>query len=131
MPKRPTRIVMIESPYNLPGVSRDDCVRYALWCCHDSAVNRREAPLASHLFYTQFLPEDKESRAYGLACRDLVARATVAAVARYVDLGETGGMYRDVDCTAVVETRRLPADLLARYKAGERPRGTLVCVGAS
>jgi len=114
--------IMIESPYSA-ACGRAECIRYALWCCVDSE-RRGEAPMASHLFFTQFIPEDKDGRERGLACRDVWARAACAVVVRYVDLGTTLGMFRDVDCTARVETRMLPDDLRDRWQSGEWPQGS-------
>lgn len=121
---RPMNIVIVESPFSHPTRTRDECVRYAQFAVLD-CLQRGEAPFASHLFYATVLPEDRESREMGLACRDRIACATGGIVARYVDLGTTPGMFRAVDCTAVVEERRLPGDLLLRWDRGERVRGSL------
>jgi hypothetical protein len=116
---------MVESPYNTPKHDRSACVRYALWCCHDTQRNYNQVAIASHLTFTQWIPETKEGRELGLACRDLLAKSTLAMVARYTDLGETPGMYRDVDCTATVLSRKLPPDLWARWLAVEWPEGSV------
>ena len=120
----PMNIIIIESPFSHPTRTRDECVRYAQFAILD-CLRRGEAPFASHLFYTTVLPEDRESREMGLACRERIACATGGIVARYVDLGTTPGMFRAADCTATVEERRLPGDLLLRWDRGERVRGSL------
>jgi hypothetical protein len=120
-----SRLVMVESPFSSKEHSREECVRYALWCCADATARGECVAMASHLFYTLFLPEDKDSRALGLECRDFVAKATMAAVVRYLDLGVTQGMFRDVDCTAVVEERRLIGHYREDWLAGLWPPGSL------
>ena len=120
-----SRFVMLESPYVTSGYSREQCVRYALWCCYDSLVNHHECQIASHLFWTQFLPEDQKSRELGLAARDFLARVSHATTVRYVDLGKTVGMFRDVDCTRPIEERRLPTALLKFWVSGQYPKGSL------
>jgi hypothetical protein len=121
---KPSRITFAESPYNHPNLSRSECVRYALWACVDS-TSRGDAVFASHLFYTLFLSEDPMCREWGLLCRDFLARRTMALIARYVDIGETPGMFRDVDCTAVVEDRKLEGEALAGWQEGRWPEGSL------
>lgn len=123
------QIVMVETPFNTPAHTRDDCVRYAQFCAQDS-LNRGECPFASHLFYTHFLPEDKASRELGLRCRDRIATATEALIARYLDIGTSPGMFRtcDIDRRATIEARALAPDLLARWRRGERLRGSLFLI---
>jgi hypothetical protein len=122
---RPSRITMIESPYTTPKASRQECIRYALWACADATHDHQEAVIATHLYYTQFLPEDPMTWAWGLACRDLIAKACGAQVALYEDLGTTGGMVRDVDCTAVVVHRKLGDWARGQYLQGLWPEGTI------
>ena len=119
------RMVMVESPYNHPNLGREACVRYAVWACYDALVNYGEVCFASHLFTTQLLPETKEARDIGLAARDALAHYCQAAVVRYTDIGETPGMYREVDGTRVCESRKLPADLLAKWQSGEWPESSV------
>jgi hypothetical protein len=121
---KPKRITFVESPFTHPTKSREDCVRYALWACVD-ATQRGECVFASHLFYTQFLPEDRLCREWGLVCRDMLAKATVAQIARYVDIGQTPGMFRDIDCTAEVVTRKLEGAAREGWLAGTWPDGSL------
>lgn len=122
--------VVIETPYNSKHYTREQCVRYALWCCYHATL-LGESPFASHLFFTQFLPEDKESREIGLACRDTWARSSQARIVRYTDLGETSGMFREIDGTAIRESRKLPDVLLDKWRNREYPTGSLkLCVSA-
>lgn len=116
---------LVESPYNSPHYSRESCIRYALWCCYDATINLGEAVFGSHLFYTQFLPEDKPGRTLGLAARDYLAHITQARVARYLDLGPTAGMYRDCDCVRECVDRKLPVDLLAKWANRVWPDGSV------
>ena len=100
------RITVVESPYTTPTRSRLECIRYACWACFD-CIARGEAPFASHLLFTQILPETDGARALGLQMRDRIAFATGGLIARYTDIGETPGMYRDCDVTAKIESRKL------------------------
>jgi hypothetical protein len=125
MAPKPSRLVVIESPYTMSTVSRQEYVRYALWACADATHDHHEACIASHLIWTMWLEEDPMSRDWGLACRDFWARAAVAAVVRYVDLGTTPGMFREQDSSAVVETRRLGDWAGAGWDSGRYPPGTI------
>ena len=116
-------VTMVESPYTTPDRSREECIRYALWCCVD-CDQRGEASFASHLFYTQFIPETKEGRDRGLSYRDEIARRLGAKIARYTDIGQTYGMFRPVDCTAVVEERVLQGEIRKLWLAGLWPKGS-------
>jgi hypothetical protein len=116
------RLVLVESPYTSPK-GRLECVRYALWCMYDS-LSRGEAPMASHLLYTQALPEDQAGRAMGLECRDAWSRQTTL-VAQYTDLGLTPGMVRDVDSTNKVEQRKLEGALRDAWLIGTWPPGSV------
>lgn len=117
-------VTIVESPYSTPLYNREECIRYALWCCAD-ADSRGECCFASHLFFTQFIPETKEGRERGLAYRDEIARRTNGLVARYVDIGQTPGMFRMRDGVATVVERRLTGDIRARWERGEWPEGSL------
>jgi hypothetical protein len=89
----------------------------------DSA-QKGEAPFASHLFYTQLLPETSESRELGLKMRDRIAFATNGLVARYIDIGYTTGMFRDCDCTAQVQSRHLEGAIRQAWLDGEWPEAS-------
>ena len=118
------KITIVESPYTTTRASRLECIRYACWACFD-CVLRGEAFYASHLLSTQILPETAASRDIGLNMRDAIAKATIGLVAQYTDLGTTPGMYRDVDCTAVVEQRQLEGLVREAWKRGEWPSGSV------
>ena len=103
------RLVIIESPY-AGDISRN--VRYARACIRNSLL-RGEAPIASHLLYTQpgILNDDvPEERAWGITAG--VASLSVASVtAVYDDLGITRGMKYGIeaarDAGVFVEYRQL------------------------
>ena len=104
------RRVILESPY---AGDVEANIAYARACVRDS-LSRGEAPIASHLLYTQpgvLSDEVPEERQWGidagLAWR-MVAEATVV----YIDRGVTSGMQYGIDAATragvVVEFRRLP-----------------------
>ncbi len=89
------RLVILESPY--AGDTQWN-ISYARRCVRDSLI-RGEAPIASHLLYTQDsilnddIPEERQlGIAAGLAWK-VVAEATVV----YADLGITKGMQYGID----------------------------------
>lgn len=89
------RLVIIESPY---AGDVDANVDYARRCVRDSLM-RGEAPIASHLLYTQpgilddGIPEERQRGIEaGLAWR-VVAEATAV----YTDRGITKGMQYGID----------------------------------
>lgn len=118
------RLVLVESPYQTTESGRLEDIRYALWAVYDS-ITRGEAPFASHLFYTQMLPETEASRNLGLAMRDVFSRQAATLVARYTDLGISPGMVRDVDSTLPIEERTLGGLIRAAWLAGEWPKGSV------
>jgi hypothetical protein len=95
----PYRLVILESPFAAPTAEGvEENISYARECLRDSLL-RGEAPLASHLLYTQpgvlddRVPEERERGiAAGLAWIDH-ADATVV----YVDRGVSGGMKRGIE----------------------------------
>lgn len=107
------RLVIIESPYNADtaeGVEAN--IEYARRCVFDS-LSKNEAPIASHLLYTQpgilddrIPAERSKGIEAGLAWRK-VAEASVA----YVDHGITVGMRYGIEAALragiPVEYRRL------------------------
>lgn len=102
------RLVILESPY--AGNVKAN-VAYARACLLDS-LTRREAPIASHLLYTQVLDDtDPDERARGIAAG--LAWRTVPGVLPvfYIDYGWSSGMLaaRDIyDREGVsYETRRI------------------------
>lgn len=103
------KLVILESPY-AGNVKKN--VAYARACVRDSLL-RGEAPIASHLLYTQpgILNDDIPSERQhgidaGLAWRK-VAEATVV----YIDLGITDGMVYGINAARAagipVETRKI------------------------
>ena len=104
--------VIIESPYAAPtidGIERN--VKYARACVQDSVL-RGEAPIASHLLFTQpgILRDDvQEERNAGIAAAWMDV-AEICAV--YTDLGLSAGMERGILAAArsriEIEFRKLP-----------------------
>lgn len=112
--QRMGRLVVLESPYR--GLTPQDTaenVRYAKLCLMDS-LRRGEAPIASHLLWTQegILDDAKpEERAAGIAAgHSWIPRA--AAVVVYCDRGVSDGMIAGCEVAAAagipIELRRLP-----------------------
>jgi len=93
------RRVVIESPFAASDPEkRQENVDYARACMSD-ALRRGEAPLASHLLYTQpgilddTIPEErKKGMDAGFAWMS-VAEAVVV----YIDLGTSPGMEREIE----------------------------------
>jgi hypothetical protein len=84
------RLVIIESPY-AGDIERN--VAYARACMRDS-LNRGEAPIASHLLYTQpgiLRDEVPEERQWGIDA-GLAWRRVAEAAVFYVDRNWSGGM---------------------------------------
>ena len=118
-------IVLIESPYQ--DGDRATSLRYLAWCEYDSA-SRGEAPISSHGNCTIYWPEDEEHRAKGFAWRDAI-RKVCSHVVYYVDLGMSSGMYeaekRDISTRVKTLLRRLPEDLLSKFRAYSHPPGSM------
>ena len=112
------RLVIIESPY---AGDVEANTTYARRCLRDS-LQRGEAPIASHLLYTQpgvlddLIPEERAlGIAAGLMWGDL-ATATVVYVDRGISRGMRYGIARAKLAGRLVEYRAFdlsPADLLA------------------
>lgn len=89
------KLVILESPY-AGDITKN--IQYARRCVRDSLL-RGEAPIASHLLYTQegILRDDiPQERNHGINAGlawKLVADATVV----YADLGITSGMQYGID----------------------------------
>jgi hypothetical protein len=93
------RLVIVETPFAAADDEENDRnVTYARRALRNSLL-RGEAPLASHLLYTQPLvlsDDDPEERALGIAAGlawGLKADATVV----YGDLGVSPGMQKGID----------------------------------
>lgn len=111
--------VILESPY--AGRSKNPIIqffqrylnrRYARACVRDS-LQRGEAPIASHLLYTQpgiLCDEVPLERAWGINA-GLAWRVVADASVVYVDRGISRGMEYGIDCAATagipVEYRKL------------------------
>jgi hypothetical protein len=105
--------VILESPYS--GDQEANC-QYARQCVADSLA-RGEAPIASHLLYTQpgilddSLPEDRQ---LGIeAGHAWIERANKMVV--YIDLGISHGMWQGMErarqCNVQVEKRSIFGNL--------------------
>jgi hypothetical protein len=89
------RLVILESPYN-GDVDRN--VKYARMALHDSLM-RGEAPLASHLLYTQpgvLKDTDPIERAMGIAAGLAWGKHAEATVV-YIDYGISDGMQQGIE----------------------------------
>jgi len=102
-----TKLVILESPYAGNVVENID---YACACMLDS-LRRGEAPMVSHLLYTQVLDDNNlAERTLGIEAGlawGKVAEATVV----YRDLGVTAGMTKGIERATLegrpIEYRRL------------------------
>lgn len=104
------KLVIIESPY-AGDVEKN--TEYARACVRDSLA-RGEAPIASHLLYTQpgiLVDEIPEERRWGIAA-GLAWGKVAEATAVYTDLGISRGMEYGIDhaeqCGREVEYRTIP-----------------------
>ena len=91
------KTVIIESPYRgKTEEEKERNIKYAQACLLDS-LKRGEAPMASHLLYTQVLDDDNpEERDLGINV-GIAWQYVVHSVVFYVDLGMSEGMRRAVD----------------------------------
>lgn len=104
------KLVILESPY---AGDIETNIKYARACVRDS-LSRGEAPIASHLLYTQqgILRDDvPEERWWGINAGlawKVVAETTIV----YTDLGISSGMQHGIDAALEanisVEYRKLP-----------------------
>jgi hypothetical protein len=107
---RGMRLVIIESPY---AGDIETNTRYAQLCVRDS-LSRGEAPIASHLLYTQpnilndLVPEE---RMWGIDA-GLAWRTKAEASIVYTDIGITNGMRYGIEAAEQsgnpIEYRSLP-----------------------
>lgn len=117
IPPRDMFRVILESPYS----SEDDAViernsTYARACVKDSLL-RGEAPLASHLLYTQpgiLNDRDRNERAHGINAGHAWIRSADAVVV-YIDLGISEGMLAGV---AIADFCKIPVEY-RKLKTGE------------
>ncbi len=103
------RLVILESPY-AGDIERN--IRYARACLRD-CLSHGEAPIASHLLYTQpgVLNDDNaEERAAGISAGHAWLTAAAASVV-YIDCGISRGMTlginRAIEAGVAVEYRTL------------------------
>ena len=109
-------LVIIESPY---AGNVEENERYARACVRDSLM-RGEAPIASHLLYTQegvLLDRIPEERALGIAAGVAWYRAADLCVA-YCDRGLTNGMLEGMRAAMA---RGVPVRIRLVGVADERP----------
>jgi hypothetical protein len=117
------KLVVIESPLSpANGRTFEQNINYARLCCLDSIERRNEAPMASHLLYTQLLDDtNKEHRTLGISA-GFAWGNKCDLVAVYTDFGISSGMALGVDTAnsrgTAVEYRTLPADLMAMVETG-------------
>jgi hypothetical protein len=122
------RRVILESPYAGDITTN---VAYARRCLRDSLL-RGEAPLASHLLYTQpgvLDDADPDERALGIRA-GLVWGPPAAATVVYWDLGFSSGMMQSIERARCedryIEFRRLDAVTSADAWNARYPVGTKV-----
>lgn len=100
--------VIVESPY---AGDIDRNVKYARACLKDS-LNRGEAPIASHLLYTQVIDDDDLSERHRGIEAGIVWLSVAYLVAVYSDLGISNGMKYAIEQASTmgvrVEFRELP-----------------------
>jgi hypothetical protein len=106
-------LVIVESPYaEKNGVTVEEHIKYARKCVKDSLM-RDEAPIASHLLYTQDgILDDKiiEERELGIMA-GLEWRKVSQKSVFYIDYGFSSGMefalQQALDENRIVETRKI------------------------
>ena len=103
------KLVILESPF---AGDVDANITYARECVHDS-LSRGEAPIASHLLYTQpgvLNDADPKERQWGIDA-GLAWKAVAHGSVVYTDLGISKGMQYGIDAATragiPVEYRRL------------------------
>lgn len=99
------KLVIIESPY---AGDIEANVEYARRCVRDS-LSRGEAPIASHLLYTQpgiLNDDDPDERQWGIDA-GLAWRAVAEASVVYTDRGITKGMHYGI---AAAEQAGIPIE---------------------
>lgn len=111
------KLVIIESPY---ACDPEEMVKYGRKCLHDSVI-RGEAPIASHLLFTQegvLNDKDKVERSLGIAAGHAWLRVA-ELVAVYRDFGVSKGMELGIErarsAGVGIEFRDIGQDGLDRY----------------
>jgi hypothetical protein len=112
------RRVYIETPFRTDSdAGRSKNREYLLSCMRDS-VDRGEAPIASHLIFTQFLDDDVPAeREVGIAC-GLAWAAVAEATVVYTDLEISVGMRQGIE-DAVAHGRPVEYRILSSEAAIE------------
>lgn len=114
--------IIMESPYAARDkLSVEDHVRYGRLCLKD-CLNRGEAPIASHLLYTQpgiLDDSDPDQRLLAIEAGLAWGRFATKTVV-YIDLGISRGMLYGMDRARMemrpLEQRTLPSDLFAEFR---------------
>ncbi|KKN47410.1 hypothetical protein LCGC14_0663230 [marine sediment metagenome] len=113
----PKRLVLVESPYKGGG----DRVDYARAALLDS-LGRNEAPMLSHLLYTQVLDDDTPTDRYTGMLAGWAWLDVVAAVVVYDDLGISNGMAEGItrarSVGVPIERRQIPGWTTQHRKEG-------------
>lgn len=103
--------VILESPY---AGDTDKNVQYARECMLD-CLRRNEAPMVSHLLYTQVLDDmTPDERALGIEAGLLWGRHATKTVV-YTDLGVTSGMKLGIE-RAEKENREIEYRTLKKHE---------------
>lgn len=113
------RRVVLESPYSGNRKLHKTYARAALL----DSLRRGEAPLATHLLYTQVLDDDVPGhRTLGIAAGLEGWAPTAEATVAYVDLGTSAGMHEGLAAAQrdgrLVEERTLGGDWLTVHQLG-------------
>lgn len=117
------KCVILESPFT--GKDKDRNLTYAR-CAMKDCLNRGEAPLASHLLYTQpYLLDDnvKEERAKGISAGFAWGKYADCVVV-YTDLGISGGMVAAIE---IYKEIGLPIIHRTLTSWGDIKNGTIFC----
>jgi hypothetical protein len=104
------RLVILESPF---AGDVDENIEYARRCVHDS-LSRGEAPIASHLLYTQpgvLDDSDPQERQWGIDA-GLAWKAVAHASVVYVDRGISKGMEYGI---AAAKEAGIPVEIRSLY----------------
>jgi len=121
-------ITVIESPYSDGGAESnlETAIDYAAQACLHS-VNSGEAPIASHLLYTQFLNDnDPVERMIGIECGMEFSRPA-KNIAFYIDHGISRGMFNAL--LAFSSDERLSSKVVFRSLNGDI--GTIHAIGTA
>lgn len=123
------QLVVIESPYAASAErAKDGNIDYARRCMAD-AIERGEAPIASHLLYPQYgiLDDDQpEERAIGIGCGLAWACQADKAVF-YLDRGISSGMETAIEFYHSIEMEMEPRWL----EPGNRHRALVAALAGS